>query len=134
MRTSLTTLVFFSALATAFAQGTLTPPGAPAPTMKTLDQIEPRIPIASLPFTIVNRGSYYVVSNLTGSASANGITIQTNDVSVDLKGFTLSGVGGSFAGIRVNGSWSNIVVHHGIVRGWGQGGVVREVGRQRLER
>src|SRR5262245_46218450 len=27
------------------AQGALTPPGAPAPTMKTLDQLEPRIPI-----------------------------------------------------------------------------------------
>ena len=29
-------------LTTAFAQGSLTPPGAPAPTMKTLAQIEPR--------------------------------------------------------------------------------------------
>jgi hypothetical protein len=34
------------------AQGSLTPPGAPAPTMKTLTQIEPRTPISSLPFTI----------------------------------------------------------------------------------
>ena len=28
------------------AQGSLTPPGAPAPTMKTLAQIDPRTPIS----------------------------------------------------------------------------------------
>src|SRR6185437_1380639 len=35
-----------------FGQGALTPPGGPAPTMKTLSQIEPRTPISSAPFTI----------------------------------------------------------------------------------
>jgi hypothetical protein len=41
------------------AQGSLTPPpGAPAPTMKTLDQIEARTPISSAPFTISAPGSY----------------------------------------------------------------------------
>lgn len=30
-------------------QGALTTPGTPAPTMKTLDQIEPRIDVATLP-------------------------------------------------------------------------------------
>ena len=37
--------VFNASLSTVFAQGSLTPPGAPAPTMKTLAQIEPRTPI-----------------------------------------------------------------------------------------
>jgi len=32
-------------LSTVFAQGSLTPPGAPAPMMKSLDQIEARTPI-----------------------------------------------------------------------------------------
>src|SRR5580698_1789256 len=55
-------------LATVFAQGSLTPPGAPAATMKSLDQIEPRTPISSAPFTITNPGSYYLAANLTVSS------------------------------------------------------------------
>lgn len=31
------------------AQGSLTPPGAPGPTMLSLSQVEPRTPISSLP-------------------------------------------------------------------------------------
>src|SRR5262245_21580150 len=77
-------------LSTAFAQGSLTPPGAPAPTMKTLDQIEPRTPIASMPFIINQPGSYYIVSNLTQSAAANGILITVNNVTLDLNGFVLT--------------------------------------------
>jgi hypothetical protein len=34
-----------------FAQGNLTPAGAPAPTMNSLDQIEARTPISFAPFT-----------------------------------------------------------------------------------
>ena len=59
---------------TAFAQGALTPPGAPAPTMKSLAQIEPRTPISSVPFTITQPGSYYLTTNLTTTVS-NAIVI-----------------------------------------------------------
>ena len=79
----------FLLLPSALPQGSLTPPGAPAPTMKTLNQIEPRTPISSLPFTISSSGSYYVTGNL-GITGQNGITINQDNVTLDLGGFTLS--------------------------------------------
>jgi hypothetical protein len=59
------------AAGTIFAQGPLTPPGAPAPTMKTLVQVEPRTPVSSLPFSITEPGSYYLTTSLTGNADAS---------------------------------------------------------------
>src|ERR1700733_12219713 len=91
-------------LSTVFAQGSLTPPGAPAPTMRSLAQIEPRTPISSLPYTITEPGSYYVTTNLTGVSGSDGITIiflpVIENVTVDLNGFTLTGVPGSHNGIH----------------------------------
>ena len=112
-----------SQLSTAFAQGSLTPPGAPAPTMKSLDQVEPRTPISTLPFTITAAGSYYLTANLTGVAGTNGITLTANDTTLDLNGFALVGVAGSLSGIRVSGTHTNIGILNGTVRNWGANGV-----------
>src|SRR5215469_2970325 len=71
------------------AQGVLTPPGAPGPTMKTLAQIEPRIPISTAT-NISNPGSYYLTTNLN-VPSGSGITISANNVTLDLNGFALTG-------------------------------------------
>ena len=108
-----------------FAQGSLAPPGAPAPTMKSLAQIEPRTPISSLPYTITNPGSYYVTTNLTGVSGANGITIASGDVTLDLNGFALVGVPGSLHGVFVftNVFYLNLTVRNGTVRGWDGNGV-----------
>jgi len=106
------------------AQGSLTPPGAPAPTMKTLSQVEPRIPISSLPFNIDTSGSYYVTSNLVGTVNSDGIYIWANDVTVDLNGFALIGPTNGVFEYGINGAGStNVVIMHGSIRGWTRTGL-----------
>lgn len=75
-----------------FGQGSLTPPGAPGPTMKTLDQVEARTPIpgGTAPYTISASGSYYLTGNIT-VATGDVITSTAADVTIDLNGFNLIG-------------------------------------------
>ena len=115
-----------SRLSTLHAQGSLTPPGAPAPTMKTLAQIEPRTPISSAPFTITQSGSYYLTGNLTVS-SGDAITIATNGVTLDLNGFTISSTAASAAGTAILFSGSN-PRNLTILNGFIQGGVTNNGG------
>jgi hypothetical protein len=110
--------------ASVFAQGSLTPPGAPAPTMKTLAQIEPRTPISSAPFTITTPGSYYLTTNLTVSGG-DAITIAANGVTLDLNGFTIASTAASAAGygILINSGLRDLAILNGFI----QGGVTANV-------
>jgi hypothetical protein len=86
----------------AAAQGSLTPPGAPAATMKSLDQVEARTAItntASL-VTISQPGSYYLTHNLNVTAG-DAIDINTNQVTLDLNGFTISSTSGAASGTAI---------------------------------
>jgi len=107
-------------LSTALAQGSLTPSGAPAPTMKTLAQIEPRTPIFSAPFTITQPGSYYLTTNLTTTVS-NAIVIVVSGVSLDLNGFTISSTVANAANggtaILLGSGLSDITIVNGHIRG-----------------
>ena len=106
MRTALivVTIVFSQ---TAFA-GPLTPPGAPAPTMKTLHEIEPSTPInatntpgdADAVFVISQSGPYHLTEDVIGEVGKHGIQINTNNVTLDLRGFNLEGVAGSLDGVK----------------------------------
>ena len=114
-------------LSTALAQGNLTPPDAPMPTMKSLDQLdaklEKRIAITNLPCFIGDSGSYYLASSLTGLAGFHGIDIFGADVTLDLNGFTLVGINNSLGGVRVGGGFRNVVIRNGSITGWGTEGV-----------
>lgn len=105
-------------LSTARAQGSLTPPGAPAPTMKSLDQIEARTPISSAPFTISNPGSYYLTTNVNVT-TGNAIIIAADNVTLNLNGFTISSTAPSATGtaILLNSSLHDITIANGHIRG-----------------
>ncbi len=110
-------------LACSVYAGDLEPSGPPtAGTMKTLDEVQPAEPIDSddMPMTISESGSYYFTENIHLPAAITAITIEANDVTLDMKGFTLSGPGGGSgagAGIHASdASLTNIVIANGTVR------------------
>ncbi|MDQ2867099.1 MAG: hypothetical protein M3R59_01605 [Verrucomicrobiota bacterium] len=101
-----------------FAQGDLNPPGTPAPTMKSLDQIEARTPISSAPITISVSGSYYLTANL-GVTGGDAVTISADNVTIDLGGFSISSTAAAPAGsgILLTSGRRNITIQNGFING-----------------
>jgi len=109
---------FHAPLSVCHAQGALIPPAAPAPLMKSLDQIEPRTPISGQ-VILYDSGSYYLTTNVLGNGGY-GIIIQADNISVDLCGFELAGgPNPTTGGIVVSGPHTNLTVYNGIIRNWG---------------
>jgi hypothetical protein len=123
-RSLITIHVLLASASMIFAQGSLAPPGAPAPTMKTLDQIEARAPISTLPFAISTSGSSYLTKNL-GVTTGNAITISVNNVTLDLNGFTISSSASPAGGTAIapNGSLTDITILNGHIVGSFQHGI-----------
>ncbi|MCC5788569.1 MAG: right-handed parallel beta-helix repeat-containing protein [Opitutales bacterium] len=138
--TSITLASLLALPVLALAQGgDLEPPGAPEPTMRTLDEVEPRTPISELPSEIEEPGSYYLTENLT--SEEGGITIKANQVTLDLNGYKLLGSGDdSGDGILVepllvfnpiteetsDAPRRDIVIRNGHVSSWSENGINAE--------
>jgi hypothetical protein len=110
---------FFSV--SAFSQGSLTPPGAPAPAMKTLTQVEPRTDLATLSgdadsmFLVTTSGSYYLSGNLSVTKTY-GIKVSAADVTIDFNGFAVTRATGS-GGNAVFSTTSRCTVKNGTIDG-----------------
>ena len=112
-------------------QGLMGPTGAPGPSGPTgpvgptgagaPPQVGTEITV--LPFTITQPGAYFLTQSLAGQAGQSGITIQADDVTLDLNGFALTGVPGSLHGVDVSQPVQNLRLHQGTVRDWGMNGV-----------
>lgn len=98
--------------------GSLEPASPPAATLKTLADIQPKTPISSLPYVISSPGSYYVTGNLncptlTGNA---GISISSDDVTLDLMGHTLTGLEQSLVHGISSYNRKNIEIRNGAIK------------------
>lgn len=103
--------------------GSLEPNAPPASTMKTLNEIEPRIPIPAsdtlaTTYHITQSGSYYLQGDRQ-CQGAYGISVEANNVTIDLCGFSLIG-NSALYGIYMNGR-SNVEVRNGTVRNFSTG-------------
>ncbi len=81
-------------------QGPISPPGPPGPLMKSLAQVEPRIPISTAGTVITESGNYYVTNDLVATVSPGWvieIRATATNVVLDLNGFTLSAAPGVVA-------------------------------------
>ncbi|MCH8512387.1 MAG: right-handed parallel beta-helix repeat-containing protein [Kiritimatiellae bacterium] len=126
MKTFASALVAFLLMPTlAMAQGgPLEPPGPPGATMRSLEEVEPRIPISEVPYTITEPGSYYLTGNLTIETGESAITITADNVTLDLMGFTLQGTeAAGQRGVDIALGKQNVTVRNGTIRNMGEEGI-----------
>lgn len=121
--------------------GPLTPPlGAPSPTNKTLGHVEPRVPInadntpgdGDSVFRITTPGSYYLTASIPPvGPGRHAIEVDTENVTIDLNGFTINGNGDETLAAIAGGF--ALTVRNGFIETWDDIGVTAG-GSLRVER
>ena len=110
------------------------PPGPIGPTMKTLNEVEPRTVLllpsgggaaaaAASAITISVPGSYVLGVSLTATTAAPGIVIAASNVTLNLNGMVLDGSNVGTDGIIVQGVQTNIAIFNGGLTRWTESGV-----------
>ena len=102
------------------------PPGAIAPTMKTLEEVEARIALndvntpgsSSATYEILEPGSYYLTENLIGETGKSGVAVRVEGVTIDLNGFSVIGEGPLSFTRAVDYPYGKGTLRNGSVRGW----------------
>lgn len=123
-------VVIFSISLPMLYAGDLNPVSPPGSTMKTLDEVEPRIAInnentpgdSTATYIISSPGSYYLTNNITSNFK-HAILINSSDVTLDLMGYRIyssymsipSGANTSFDGIHISEEVKNIKIQNGSI-------------------
>jgi hypothetical protein len=102
----------------------------PAPPSSTNSVRLPGTPISQpadasgFPIVINQPGSYYLTSNINGVANQPGIVITSDNVTLDLMGFTLDGPDGPDQQGGIDNLFvpvKSVTIRNGIIRDWGGG-------------
>ncbi|MEL6329095.1 MAG: hypothetical protein AAFR38_05500 [Planctomycetota bacterium] len=129
-------LIATAVAATLATAGPINPPAGPvAPTGKTTDQIEPRIPLnqettagdSAAVFVITRPGSYYLTGVLQADAGRSGVRIESDNVTLDMMGYSILGTPTSPNGIDIAdpefGLLEGLHVRNGHIAGFAETGL-----------
>ena len=118
-------LVFVLICFSFLSAGELEPGGPPSGTMKTLDEVEPRVAISTTPCVISEPGSYYLTDDMSPMVGG-GIKIDCNNVTVDMMGYKMTlgihMIGVEYTGFLIEGA-SNIEIRNGTIKGFNGSGI-----------
>lgn len=82
-------------------------------------------PSAGLPFKITKPGSYFLGGNLAVTTkTTTAIIVKVNNVTINLNGFVISGLGTGGTGIGINAAgFTGVIIANGMITGYGGDGI-----------